>query len=178
MLVAREMGVLTMRLRRSTCSAVVGLVVLLAAAPAAAETHDDANDVPGRLDLRQVTRTFTNGPAAPPFVHLQATTYPRWTLRQCQRADACSFTFAFDSRQGPGADVIALWDVGAQRRPECTVLNLRTQKQVATGDAAKFRHSAFCSFPKRVLKLDKPVRWRVHSLWGNVDDAAPDSGWF
>jgi hypothetical protein len=159
--------------------AILGILLATAplAPPAAAATHDDPDDVVGRLDLRRVTRTFTNGPAAPPFVHMQAETYDRWTLRQCRRADACSFTFAFDTRRGPGTDVIAAWDADPSG-PSCAVFGTRTGRKLGEGDAAKFRHSAFCSFHKALLGAEGRVRWRVRSLWGVVDDAAPDAGWF
>jgi hypothetical protein len=157
---------------------VVALVSLLLAAPATAATRDDAEDVEGRLDLRQVTRTFSDGPSAPPLVHFQATTYDRWTLHQCQRVDSCSFVLVLDSRRGPDADVIAFWDVDRHRRPSCNAYNARTGRFLAAGEASKFRRSAFCSFPTLVLRRDKPVRWRVQSLWGLIVDAAPDHGWF
>jgi hypothetical protein len=154
------------------------LVSLLFAAPATAATRDDADDVEGRLDLRQVSRTFSDGPSAPPLVHVQATTYDRWTLRQCQRGDSCSFVLVLDSRRGADADVIAFWDVDRHRRPSCNAYNARTGRFLAAGEASKFRRSAFCSFPTLVLRRDKPVRWGVQSLWGLVVDAAPDHGWF
>ncbi len=154
------------------------LASLLLAAPATAATRDDADDVEGRLDLRQVSRTFSDGPSAPPLVHFQATTYDRWTLRQCQRVDSCSFVLELDSRRGPKADVFAFWDVDRHRRPSCNAYNARTGRFLAAGEASKFRRSAFCSFPTLVLRRDKPVRWRVHSLWGLIVDAAPDHGWF
>lgn len=164
---------------RLSVAALVPLAALLVlrAPSAGAATRDDPDDVAGRLDIRQATRTYTNGPAAPPFVHLQAETYDRWTVRQCRRADACSFTFAFDSRRGPGADVIAAWDVDPGG-PSCVVFGARTGRRLGEGDAAKFRRSAFCSFPKRLLRADGPVRWRVGSLWGVIEDAAPDAGWY
>jgi hypothetical protein len=154
------------------------LASLLIAAPATAATRDDPDDVAGRLDLRRVTRTFSNGPSAPPLVHFQATTYGEWTLRACQRVDSCSFVFGLDSRRGPSEDVLAFWDVDRHRRPSCNAYNARTGGFLAAGDAAKFRRSAFCSFPTLVLRRDKPVRWRVQSLWGLIVDDAPDQGWF
>jgi hypothetical protein len=163
---------------RTFAWAVVVLVSLLLAAPAAAATRDDADDVEGRLDLRQVSRTFSDGPSAPALVHFQATTYDRWKLRQCQRGDSCSFVLLLDSRRGPDADVIAFWDVDRHRRPSCNAYNARTGRFLAAGEAQKFRRSAFCSFPTLVLRRDKPVRWRVQSLWGLIVDAAPDHGWF
>ena len=163
--------------RTFACAAAV-LVSLLLAAPATAANRDDADDVEGRLDLRQVSRTFSDGPSAPPLVHFQATSYDRWTLRQCQRADSCSFVFELDSRRGLKADVFAFWDVDRHRRPSCNAYNARTGQFLAAGEASKFRRSAFCSFPTLVLRRDKPVRWRVHSLWGLVVDAAPSHRWF
>ena len=154
------------------------VVSLLLATPATAATRDDADDVEGRLDLRQVTRTFSNGPSAPPLVHFQATTYDRWTLRQCQRVDSCSFIFGLDSRLDTDEDVLAFWDVDRHRRPSCNAYNARTGRFLAAGEATKFRRSAFCSFPALVLRRDKPVRWRVQSLWGLIVDSAPDHGWF
>lgn len=155
------------------------ILSVLLATPALAATHDDPDDTTGRLDLRQVTRTFTNGPSAPPLVHMQASTYDRWTLRQCRRAEggACSFTFVFDSRKGPGTDFVAVWHA-RQDGPECGVFNVLTQRLVAEGTAAKYRRSAFCSFEKRLLKATHPVRWYVRSFWEFIDDAAPDRGWF
>jgi hypothetical protein len=161
-------------MKRAICGAVL---CLLFATPAWAATQDDPDDVSGRLDLRQVTRTFSNSPSAPPMVHLQATTFDRWTLDQCRRADACSFAFELDSRGGPGADVLAFWDVDPDG-PSCVVFNARTGNVLTAGDAEKFRRSAFCSFPKRLLQQDKPVRWRVSSVWGTVQDNAPDQGWY
>jgi hypothetical protein len=157
-----------------------GVVAALAlsASPAAAATRDDPDDVGGKLDLRQVTRTFSNGPSAPPLVHLQATTYDGWSLRECAQVDACSIVVELDARRGPAADVAVFWDVDERRQPSCTVHNARTGRLLASGDASKFRRSAFCSFPKRVLEGDKPVRWRFHSLWGLIVDHAPDRGWF
>jgi hypothetical protein len=154
------------------------VVSLLIATPAVAATRDDADDVDGRLDLRQVTRTFSNGPSAPPLVHFQATTHGRWKLRACQRVDSCSFGFGLDSRRGPREDVIAFWDVDRHRQPSCNAYNARTGRFLAGGEAAKFRRSAFCSFPSLVLRRDKPVRWRVQSLWDLIVDNAPDQGWF
>jgi hypothetical protein len=155
------------------------LSMLLLATPALAATHDDPDDTTGRLDLRQVTRTFTNGPSAPPFVHMQASTYDRWTLRQCRDAEggACSFTFVFDSRKGPGTDFVAVWHA-REDGPECGVFNVRTNRLVAEGVAAKYVRSAFCSFEKRILHATRPVRWSVRSFWEFIDDAAPDRGWF
>lgn len=155
------------------------ILSVLLTTPALAATQDDPDDTAGRLDLRQVTRTFTNGPSAPPFVHMQASTYDRWTLRQCRHAEggACSFTFVFDSRKGPGTDFVAVWHA-REDGPECGVFNVRTQRRVADGDAAKYRRSAFCSFRKRLLEATHPVRWYVRSFWEFVDDAAPDRGWF
>ena len=164
-------------LRVLACAAAV-LASLLLTAPATAATRDDTDDVEGRLDLRQVSRTFSDGPSAPPLVHFQATTYDRWTLRQCQRVDSCSFVLVLDSRRGPDADVIAFWDVDRHRRPSCNAYNARIGRFLAAGEASKFRRSAFCSFPTLVLRRDKPVRWRVHSLWGLIVDASPDHGWF
>ena len=160
-------------MRRILCGV---LLPLLLAVPASAGTRHDPDDVQGKLDLEQVTRTFTHGPSSPPMIHLQATTYGRWTLRQCRRADACSFTFELDSRRGPGVDVVVFWDVD-RSQPSCTVYN-RASRLLAVGDAAKFRRSAFCSFRKRLLEQDKRVRWRVHSQWGVIVDNAPDEGWF
>jgi hypothetical protein len=155
------------------------LSMLLLATPALAATHDDPDDTTGRLDLRQVTRTFTNGPSAPPFVHMQASTYDRWTLRQCRDAEggACSFTFVFDSRKGPGTDFVAVWHA-REDGPECGVFNVRTNRLVAEGVAAKYGRSAFCSFEKRILHATHPVRWSVRSFWEFIDDAAPDRAWF
>ena len=164
-----------MRMLAWTVAVVVSLLI---ATPALAATRDDPDDVDGRLDLRRVTRTFSNGATAPPLVHFQATTYGRWTLRQCQRVDSCSFVFLVDSRRGPDADVLAFWDVDRHRRPSCNAYNARTGRFLAAGEATKFRRSAFCSFPAVVLRRDKPVRWRVQSLWGLIVDAAPDHGWF
>ena len=76
----------------------LGVAMALAVAtPAFAVTNTAPDDVPGKLDIAQVTRTFTNGPDAPPMVHLQATTYDPWTLEQCHNADACSFTFELNA---------------------------------------------------------------------------------
>ncbi len=166
-----------MRIKALTCIA-TALVSLLISTPAAAATRDDADDVEGRLDLRQVTRTFSNAPSAAPRVHFQATTYGRWTLRACQRVDSCSFVFGLDSRRGPNEDVLAFWDVDRHRQPSCNAYNARTGRFLAAGEAEKFRRSAFCSFPSIVLRRDKPVRWRVQSLWGLIVDNAPDRGWF
>lgn len=157
---------------------VAALASLLTISPAAAANRDDADDVEGRLDLRQVSRTFSNGPSAPPLVHFQATTFGRWTLRACQRVDSCSFVLGLDSRAGPREDVVAFWDVDRHRQPSCNAYNARTGRFLAAGDAAKFRRSAFCSFPQLVLRRDKPLRWRVQSLWGLIVDNAPDRGWF
>lgn len=155
------------------------ILSLLLASPALAATRGDPDDTAGRLDIRQVTRTFTNGPAAPAFVHMQASSYDRWTLRQCRHAEggACSFTFAFDSRKGPATDFVAVWHARVNG-PECGVFNVRTDRGVAEGDASKYRRSAFCSFHKRLLRPTHPVRWHVRSFWEFLDDAAPDRGWF
>jgi hypothetical protein len=155
------------------------ILSVLLATPALAATHDDPDDTAGRLDLRRVTRTFTNGPSAPPFMHIQASTYDRWTLRQCRHAEggACSFTFVFDSRKGPGTDFVAVWHA-REDGPACGVFNVRTNRLVAEGAAAKYRRSAFCSFEKRLLRATHPVRWYVRSFWEFIDDAAPDRGWF
>jgi len=159
----------------------IGIAILVStlsiAVPASAVSQVDPDDVPGRLDIHRVTRTFTDGPAAPPMVHMQAATYDRWTARQCRRADACSFTFAFDTRKGPATDVIAVWDVDPTG-PSCVVFGARTHRKLGDGVAAKDRRSGFCSFRKRLLGVERAVRWRVRSLWGVIDDAAPDAGWF
>ncbi len=155
------------------------ILSVLLATPALAATRDDPDDTAGRLDIRQVSRTFTNGPSAPAFVHMQASTYDRWTLRQCRHAEggACSFTFVFDSRKGPGTDFVAVWHA-REGGPECGVFNVRTDRRVADGDAAKYRRLAFCSFEKRLLRTTHPVRWYVRSFWEFIDDVAPDRGWF
>jgi hypothetical protein len=156
----------------SSVAAFLALAVMLCVAgPASAATHVDPDDVPGRLDVADVARTFTNGPAAPPMVHLQATTYDRWKLRQCARADACSFTFELNA-----LDVY--WathrDRGGRLRQTCLVL--RRERVVGRGVSTKLRRSVFCSFRKRLLHADGPVRWRVGSLWGTTVDSAPDAG--
>ena len=155
------------------------ILSVLLAIPALAVTRDDPDDTAGRLDLRQVSRTFTNGPSAPALVHMQAATYDRWTLRQCRHAEggACSFTFAFDSRKGPGTDFVAVWHARGDG-PECGVFNIRTERRLAEGDAAKYHRSAFCSFEKGLLHASHAVRWQVRSFWEFIDDAAPDRGWF
>ena len=154
------------------------ILSVLLATPALAATHDDPDDVAGRLDIRQATRTFTNGPSAPPIVHMQVSTYDRWTLRQCRHAEggACSFTFAFDSREGPATDYVGVGHTREAGRV-CGVLNIRTDRRVADGVAAMYRRSAFCSFEKRLLRATHPVRWYVRSFWEFIDDAAPDRGW-
>lgn len=159
----------------------VGILLLgLIALPidAMAATRDDPNDVRGRLDLRQVSRTSSRPEGAPALIHLQATTYGRWSLRTCERIDACSFSFGFDSRRGPGVDVYAAWNVDPERAPSCTIRNARTQRVLAVGTASKFRRSAFCSFERRILEGDGSVRWRVGSSWEATLDRAPDVGWF
>jgi hypothetical protein len=163
-------------MRRVVAGAVLSMLL---ASPAVAATHDDPDDAAGRLDLRQVTRTYTNEPSAPARVYLQATTYDRWTLRQCRRAEgeACSFTFAFDSRKGPGTDFVAVWHA-RRSGPECGVFNVRSGRRVGDGVARKFRRSAFCAFERRLLGATRPVRWHVRSFWEFVEDAAPDRGWF
>ena len=153
----------------------VALVAVLAA-PAAAQTRSDADDVGGRLDLRRVTRTFTNGPTAPPIVHFQATMYDRWTIEGCRRARACDVRFVVDSRAGGAPDFALLWH--SQR---CELFEYRREEVVGVGDGAKYRRSAFCSIEKRALEADaRPMRWRVGTMWGAalVADGAPDRGWF
>ena len=56
---------------------------------------------------------------------MQASTYDRWTFRQCRHAEggACSFTFVFDSRKGPGTDFVAVWHA-RRDGPECNVFNV------------------------------------------------------
>ena len=155
--------------------AAAALTVVLAA-PAAAQTRNDPDDVGGRLDLRRVTRTFTNGPAAPPMVHFQATTYDGWTAEECRRAKACDVRFVIDSRAGGGPDFALLW-----RSRRCDLFDYRRGTVVDRGDGAKFRRSVFCSIEKRVLDADpRPMRWRVGTTWGAalVTDGAPDRGWF
>lgn len=149
------------------------IVSLLLVSPATAATQGDPDDVPGRLDIRQVTRTFTNGPNAPPMVHLQATTYDRWKLKQCARVDACSFTFEVNALD-------AYWSVHRSRTGKLrqTCLILRGTRELAKGVSTKYRRSVFCSFAKRLLQGDGPVRWRVSSLWGTTVDSAPDVGWY
>jgi hypothetical protein len=161
---------------------VILTAILTLATPAGAATHDDPDDVRGRLDLRQVTRTFSNAPSAPPLVHLQSTTYDGWTLRECWRAEGCTPYWFFDSRRGGGVDVAAFWNVERRRsgrfEPFCEVFNYRTGRRLAVGDASKFRRSAFCEFPKAVLKADKRIRWRALSSWEEFTDTAPDRGWY
>ncbi|MDP9242643.1 MAG: hypothetical protein M3O84_05645 [Actinomycetota bacterium] len=152
----------------------VALVWILATmAPAVAATHSDPDDVSGRLDIRQVTRTFTNGPAAPPMIHLQATTYDAWTLEQCARDDSCSFTFAVNALR-------VYWAVhrGPRGKIRQTCLIFRNETVIAKGVSTKDRRSVFCSFEKRLLRGDGPVRWRVQSFWTETLDKAPDTGWY
>jgi len=169
----------------------IGIIVAVLAvtiSTALAATRNDPDDVGGRLDLKQVTRTYSNGPSTPPIVHLQATTFDGWTLEKCWRRD-CVLVFYFDSRQAGGTDRVAYWTV--ERRgpgrfePLCDVFSYRRDgrtERLAVGDAAKFRRSAFCSFRKAVLDAERRVRWRVLSVWragdGLIEDRAPDSGWY
>jgi hypothetical protein len=157
-------------MKRAIC-ALGAAMVFCVAAPASASTHSDPDDVPGSLDIQQVTRTYTNGPDAPPMVHLQVTTYDPWTLEECHAADACSFTFQLNA-----LDVF--WAVHANANDELrqTCLVLRGEVVVAHGVSTKYRHSVFCSFPKRLLNRKNHVRWRVSSLWGETLDRAPDTG--
>ena len=58
------------------------------------------------------------------------------------------------------------------------VFNVRTDRRVADGVAAKYRRSAFCS-----LRSDSSTRHTrcvgtCGSFWEFIDDAAPDRGWF
>jgi hypothetical protein len=156
---------------RQLAAAVAIAAVLGAGGPAAAATRVDPDDVPGRLDIAEVSRTFTNGPAAPPMVHLSATTYDRWKLRQCDRVDACSFTFEVNA-----LDVYWATHRGRTGRLRERCLVLRGQEVVAHGVSTKLHRSVFCSFRKLLLHADRPVRWRVRSLWGTTVDAAPDAG--
>jgi hypothetical protein len=146
-------------------------IVLCVATPALAATHVDPDEVPGKLDIQQVTRTYTNGPDAPPMVHLQATTYDPWTLEECHDSDACSFTFELNA-----LDVF--WAVhatsGGDLRQTCLIF--RNAEVVAHGVSTKVHRSVFCSFRKNLLARTSPVRWRVSSLWGETLDRAPDSG--
>jgi hypothetical protein len=157
-------------------------VLALVAQPAAAATHDDPDDVGGRLDLRQVTRTFSNRPESPPLVHLQSTMYDRWTKNQCWHAEGCTPYWVFDSRQGGGTDVLVVWNIerrsGRRLVPVCEAYNYRTGRRLDGGDADKFRRSAFCTFRKSVLRADKRVRWRALTSWELFTDRAPDSGWY
>ena len=156
-------------MKRSILALGVAMAIAMAT-PASAVTHSDPDDVPGSLDIAQVTRSFTNGPDAPPMVHLQATTYDGWTLEECHTADACSFTFELNA-----LDVY--WAVHARPNGGVrqTCLIFRNETVIAHGVSTKFRHSVFCSFRKRLLHRT-PVRWRVLSLWGDNLDQAPDSG--
>jgi len=162
--------------------------VAFATPTALAATHDDPDDVDGGIDLQQVTRTYSNGPFAPPMVHLQATTYDRWTLAKCWRRD-CRIVFFFDSRQAGGTDRVVSWKVERRRpgrfEPSCGVFDYRYGERsgrLGTGDAAKFRRSAFCSFRKALLDAERRVRWRVRSVWkgaqGSARDRSPDNGWY
>ncbi|MFL5766747.1 MAG: hypothetical protein ACJ758_02750 [Actinomycetota bacterium] len=150
---------------------VLGVAMAVAVAtPAFAVTNTDPDDVPGPLDMAQVSRTFTNGPDAPPMVHLQVTTYDPWTLAECNDADACSFTFELNAldvnwatHAGPGSGI----------RQTCLIF--RNETVIAHGVSTKYHRSVFCSFRKELLR-GTPVRWRVLSLWGTTVDKAPDSG--
>jgi hypothetical protein len=157
--------------RRALGSLIIGVCVLIAL-PASAATRDDPDDVPGSLDLKQVSRTFSNGPSTPPMVHFQATTYDSWRLRECANADACSIAFEINALD-------AFWSAhreSGETRQSCRIF--RHDQLIATGVSTKFRHSVFCSFEKRLLRKAGPVDWRVSSLWGVTLDRAPDSGWY
>jgi hypothetical protein len=145
-------------------------VAFVITTPAFAVTRDDPDDVAGKLDIAQVTRTYTNGPDAPPMVHLQATTYDRWTLDECHAADACSFTFELNA-----LDVYWAVHAGPHGGIRQSCLIFRNEAVIAQGVSTKYRRSVFCSFRKALLH-GVPVRWRVLSLWGNTLDKAPDSG--
>jgi hypothetical protein len=168
-------------MRKVIC--VVAALLVLAGPDALAATRDDPDDVGGKLDLRQVTRTYSNTPSRQPMVHLQVTTYDGWTLRRCFRAEGCTIVWYFDSKQGGGIDRAAYWVVGRDRNtgrfePHCWVFNYRTSDRVAVGNASKFRHSAFCSFEKAVLDAERLVRWRVVTSYEVHTDRAPDIGWY
>ena len=151
----------------------MGVATALAVAtPALAVTHADPDDVSGMLDIARVSRTFTNGPSAPPMVHLQATTYDPWTLVECHAADACSFTWELNA-----LDVYWAVHAGPSGGVRQTCLIFRNEAVVAHGVSTKDHRSVFCSFPKALLR-GTPVRWRVLSLWGDTLDRAPDSGRF
>jgi len=107
------------------------LAVLSLATPAAlAATHADPDDVRGRFDLRQVSRTYSSREPSPRRVAHQATTYNGWTLKKCWRR-GCRIFYYIDSRQAGGRDRVAYWTVkrrSGRIKPVCSGVRLPARR--------------------------------------------------
>lgn len=176
---------------RATRCVAVAFALLLAVLPtpsAFSATRLDADDVRGRLDLKQVLFTSWDGPFSPPRLRFQATMYNRWTCRQAHQLleDACLVSFYLDTKgvsrsARHGLDYRIIWHARF-----CSVLerDRPTETLIARGIADKDRRSAFCSVRRSKLDVRKKIRWFVVTTWANQDhgwyatDFAPSVGWY
>jgi hypothetical protein len=86
-----------------------------------------------------------------------------------------------DTRSGPRTDRLAYWYVArldSGLRPVCEVYNRRSGDLIGYGTASKYRHNAFCSFPKPWLDKARDIRWRALTQAVNDHDVAPDAGFY
>jgi hypothetical protein len=123
-------------------------------------------------------------------MRFELTTYARWTLRRCIRAqeleDGCSIRFWLDTRglpawrpTGRGLDHWLVW--GGRR---CALHDPATLQIEAFGIARKSPDSVSCSIRRSKLDARKKVRWFAETTWGSSQDGSfatdysPGTGWY
>lgn len=152
------------------------LLLVLIAAPVQGHQleHRDPDDTSGDFDIRLVdVDSYRSGGTA--SLLLQILTHDRFRSSDLG-GFGDSVSADFDTRGSRRADYFVRFKHSSQSGLYCEVLAVRGSFQ-REGTACGGRRELVCVFPRRWLKIERHLRWRVLTCCP-IDEAPEDSRWF
>jgi len=160
--------------RRAAALAVAVVVFALAVGPAEASyrRRTDPRDADEPYDIRVTSlRSFEMRGGATGMVtkvRFFASDTPKSGVR---------LVWHLDTNGGPRTDRVVRLDSYANDPVTCEVYSTHSDASTKAR-TLKSRNRLACVFPRRLLRVRKPIRWRV-AAWGpTLPDIAPNGGWF
>lgn len=150
---------------------------MLSAQSAWAATATDPDDVEGGLDVARSRVAIRE--TDPGIFRLRLTV---WTYDEFDLSGGVgSFYWQLDTKGTgrPDYEVFVFGDPKAEPAAPvfCLVKSMRTRFQ-AYVDVRQGDKRVTCSIPRRFVRIDDGIRWRLAGRMQGVIDRAPDTGWY
>ena len=147
----------------------VGAIALTSTASAHFQGHSDADDVNGRLDIRNSSITRDGGQLL-----VKIATHDRFGERALRNG---GFLVDFDSRGNGATDFSLRMDLYEGYYPYCTLYDSDGFSRQGSMPTVKGRSFA-CPITRSELEPTRHIRWRASSDGGFDTDVAPEQGWY